>query len=208
MVETIRSATADDLDQIMAVERAWSEDARATPDKFLARLRRFPRGFFVAEHDGRLLASITACPCRYDPGAPESFSRWATVTNDGYLKDPSEFADANALYIVSGVIVREARGGDIFERMLAAEQELACHMGLEYMVAGAVLPGYAAHRNRHGHVSAVDYALARRGSRPLDPLLARYERIGFRVRDARHVRPGYFPDAASLNYAALVVKEL
>ena len=37
---------------------------------------------------------------------------------------------------------------------------------------------------------------------------AMYERIGFSVSDACHVIPGYYPDDASRNYAALVVRNL
>ena len=56
-----------DLAGIMDVETSWPEGSRATSDKFIARLEKFPQGFYVTERDDRLLATITACPCRYDP---------------------------------------------------------------------------------------------------------------------------------------------
>jgi hypothetical protein len=206
--DLIRPATRADLSGIMAVEQSWPPPARATADKFLARLERFPEGFHVLERDGALVATITACPCRYDPGAPDRFRNWNQVTNAGRLREVGETSECNALYIVSGVIIESARGGDVFERMIGAEVETARRLGLVWVLAGAVIPGYAGYCRRHGEVPAADYVFLRRGGRPLDPLLAMYERIGFHVPDRAHVRPDYFPDLASLNYAALVVRPL
>ena len=110
--------------------------------------------------------------------------------------------------IVSGVIVKDARGGDIFERMINTEVELARSLGLRFVIAGAVIPGYARYREKHSAVSAEDYVFLRKGSHPLDPLLSMYDEIGFVVPDKKHVLPNYFPSLASLDYAALVVRKL
>ena len=208
MDDVIRNATLSDLAGIMEVETSWPEGSRATEDKFTARLEKFPEGFYVTERDDRLIATITACPCCYDPTDLALFSSWDAATNEGYLYQVGTTENYNALYIVSGVIAKGERGGDIFERMINVEVELARSLGMHFVIAGAVIPGYAKYREKHGSVSAEDYVFLRRGSHPFDPLLSKYDGIGFVVPDKKHVLPDYFPDLASLNYAALVVREL
>lgn len=43
----------DYLDAIMKVEESWPENQCASKEKFLARLEKFPDGFFVAEFRGQ-----------------------------------------------------------------------------------------------------------------------------------------------------------
>src|SRR4051812_48333915 len=98
-----RNAAPEDLGEILRVEQSWPEDSRAGADKFLARMQRFPQGFFLGsiEEDGedRLIGTITSMPLRY--AGPESFSDWSTVTNNGYLFERFDLAACNAIYIVS-----------------------------------------------------------------------------------------------------------
>jgi hypothetical protein len=207
---TIRPATPDDLPAILRVEDSWHEQGRAGADKFLARLERFPQGFFLAcvgDSAEQVVATITAMPTHYQADDVSRFSNWDAVTGNGYLA-PFDLAACNALYIVSGVIDQRYRGQDIFAPMVLREVALAQSLGLRYVLAGAVLPGYAKHCQRHGECLAHDYCASRRGQHLLDPLLAMYEAIGFGVPDARHVIAEYFPDDASRNHAALVVRDL
>jgi hypothetical protein len=208
----IRPATPNDLPAILEVEQSWPEDARASADKFLARLEKFPQGFLLAcvsDDSGkqRVVGTITAMPLRYDPLAIDRFKTWDQVTNNGYLHDV-DLASCNALYIVSGVIDSRYRGINVFGPGVLREVELAQSLGMRYIVAGAVIPGYKKYCRQHGEVSAYDYCTTRRGSHLADPLLAMYETIGFSVRDAQHVIQEYYPDDASRNFAALVVRDL
>jgi len=59
-----------------------------------------------------------------------------------------------------------------------------------------------------GALPAWDYCQMRKGSKPVDPLLAMYETIHFKVPNNLHVVSEYYPDDASRNYAALVVRDL
>lgn len=207
---SIRPATPADLPAILRVEESWHEQGRAGNDKFLARLDKFPQGFFLAcagESAEEVVATITATPILYQPDNLSRFSNWDEVTGNGYLH-PVELAACNALYIVSGIIDRRYRGQDIFAPMVLREVTLAQHLGLRYVLAGAVLPGYDKHCQRDGECTAYDYCTTRRGQHLLDPLLAMYAAIGFSVPDARHVIAEYFPDDASRNHAALVVRDL
>lgn len=203
-----RPAAADDLPGILQVEQSWPEASRAGADKFRARLARFPQGFFVACLGEKIVATITAMPAAYEPQRVGEYRDWASVTNDGYLFERSDLAGCNAVYIVSGVIDKDHRTLDIFDPMVLQEVELARRLGLRYVVAGAVLPGFRKYADDHPGIGAYEYCATRRGSRLVDPLLAMYERIGFSVPDARHVIAGYYPDDASRNYAALVVRDV
>lgn len=211
---SIKNATPADIPCILQVEQSWPEDGRADADKFLSRLARFPQGFFLAfvadpAMPGKEVAAatITTMPLVYQPVDVRNFDNWNEVTNHGYLPDAAP-ASCNALYIVSGVIDNRFRGLNIFSPMVLREVELAQSMGLRYIVAGAVLPGYQKFCAQHGEVNAFDYCATRRGKHLVDPLLAMYEAIGFSVPNAQHVIAEYYPDDASRNFAALVVRDL
>lgn len=208
----IRHATTADLPGVMQVEQSWPEDGRAGADKFLARLEKFPQGFFIAcvndeGEEQAVAATITAMPLDYASSATDDFRSWDQVTNRGYLYD-REVAHCNALYIVSGVIDSRHRGLNIFSPMVLQEVALAQSLGMRYVLAGAVLPGYQKYCQQQGDTSAFDYCSTRRGKHLVDPLLAMYETIGFSVPNAQHVIAEYYPDDASRNFAALVVRDL
>ena len=206
---TIRRATLDDLDGIMHVEKSWPEPARAPQEKFIARLERFPEGFLVATHENNIVATLTACLTNYDPDHPERLSNWQTVTNDGYLYEGQSTKENNSLYIVSGVVAKDYSGSeDLFSESMLMQYALAKDLGLEYMLGGAVLPGYSRHLKKHQEVSAAEYVMTTKAGKPIDPLLCKYHQIGFKVPDERHVIKNYFPDDASKNYAAIVVRQV
>jgi hypothetical protein len=211
---SIRNATPADLPGILQVEQSWPEGSRAGADKFLSRLARFPQGFFLAsipdperENAEIVVATMTAMPLNYRPDDLHDFENWNRVTNQGYLYETDLFA-CNALYIVSGVIDARYRGLNLFTPAVLRETALAQSLGLRYVLAGAVIPGYRKFCERHGELSAFDYCVTRRGKHLVDPLLALYDAIGFSVPNAHHVLPEYYPDDASRNFAALVVRDL
>ena len=207
-----RSATPADLPGILAVEQSWREESRAGADKFQARLARFPQGFFVATLDEgggqKIIATATSMPVRYDPAHLDHFTSWDAVTNNGYLFEHVDAADCNALYVVSGVIDHAYRGLNVFGPGILMIVKLAAALGMRYTLGGAVIPGYQRYRQKHGETDAYQYCITRVGKHLADPLLALYESIGFSVPDRQHVIKGYYPDDASRNYAALVVRDL
>lgn len=211
---SIRNATPSDLEAILHVEQSWDEAGRAGADKFLSRLARFPQGFFLALipdpelHRAEIVvATVTTMPMVYAVDGVRDFGNWNAVTNYGYLPVETPAA-CNALYIVSGVIDHRYRGLTIFAPMVLREVALAKSMGLRYVIAGAVLPSYRKFCEQHGETDSFEYCATRRGKHLADPLLAMYEAIGFSVPDSNHVLAEYYPDDASRNFAALVVRDL
>ena len=204
----VRNALEADLDQVMDVEQSWPEHERASRDKFVARLDRFPAGFFVALQDGRIRATMTACPIVYSPDRLDRFRTWDEVTNCGFLHEIGPLDTYNAICLVSGVVQQACRGGDLFQRLIRAEVSLAGRLAFQYVVAGAVIPRYAWYCDKYGEIPAEQYVFLKRGQRFLDPFMERYRQLGFRVPDGNHVIREFFPDVASRSYAALVVRKI
>lgn len=209
---SIRRASIEDLPQIMDVEQSWNEEGRAGIDKFHSRLEHYKDAFFLASVTDNnkattVVATITALPVEYNPSNLSTFKDWDTATNNGFFF-PKTPANANALYIASGIIDKSYRGENIFHDMVSKEVETASELGLRYIVAGAVIPGYKQYCQTNGDISAYDYCSKHRGKRLVDPLLQMYSGLHFHVRNEAHVIPNYFPDDASCNYAALVVRDL
>ena len=204
----VRNALDADLDQIMEVEQSWPQSERAPREKFVARLGKFPAGFFVAEQDGCIRGTMTSCPTVYAPDRLDHFQSWDQVTNSGFLHDVRALNGYNAVCLVSGVVQRGWRGGDLFQRLVLAEVDLARRLALRYVVAGAVIPRYDWYCKKHGVIPAEQYVFLKRGQRFVDPFMELYHQLGFRVPDPDHVIEDYFPDEASKNYAALVVREV
>lgn len=207
-----RNATLDDLPEILRVEESWPEEGRAGADKFISRIERFGQGFLLPhfiDPEGKelIVATISSMPMHYAPEQVTEIQSWNQVTNGGYLHDAAP-ANWNALYIVSGVIGYQYRGSNIFAPSVLRIVELAHALGKRFVLAGAVIPGYRKFCEKNGGMPAFEYCRTRRGNHLVDPLLAMYEGIGFSVPDARHVIPEYYPDDASKNYAAIVVRDL
>lgn len=201
----IRNASLNDLDGIMDVEQDWPEGQRATKDKFIARFDRFPQGFFVAEIDEEIVGTSTSCLANYNPVHPEVYESWNAVTNNGYIRKPEEIKNPNALYIVSIGIKKSYRGKGIFNKFAKAQVEIAVSLGLPYVLAGAIMPGYDSYCRKYGDIPAEEYAFSKIGHRLRDQLLEIWRRLNFYVPDKRHIIKDYYSDTKSRNFSALVV---
>lgn len=208
----VRNASIWDLDAILKVEESWPEGGRASAEKFISRINKFAEGFFLickrdANNQEKVVATVTSMPLFYDPNEVKAFTNWDAVTNQGMLFD-CDYKGKNALYIVSGVIDKEHRGENIFEIGVMSAVKKAQEKGLRYTIAGAVIPGYRKHCEIKGNQPAWEYCQTRKASKLIDPLLSMYEKIHFHVPHSSHVITEYYPDDASRNYAALVVRDL
>ncbi|WP_437924551.1 hypothetical protein WMF37_36845 [Sorangium sp. So ce291] len=202
-----RQASIADIDGIMRVEDDWPEHQRATRETMLVRLEKFPQGFWVFEQEGEIIGTLTSCPTRYERGGRKGWKSWDEVTNHGNLPD-IDMASANALYLVSGTLRREARGARTYALLIETPVRLAEELGLDYVVAGAKIPGYDAYCRRRGEVDARDYAFMQLNGCLIDPFLEMYRGYGFTVPDRDHIVSDFYPDGPSRNYGAIVVREL
>jgi hypothetical protein len=203
----VRKACLADIDAIMRVEEEWPEYQRAARDKMLIRLQKYPDGFWVFLGEGEVVGTLTSCPIRYEPNMLGVFKSWDEVTNNGYFPDIDP-AQANALYLASGVLSQKARGGKTYSLLVDTPVKHAESAGLDYVVAGAKIPGYDAYCRRHGEVDARDYAFMKLNGCLVDPFLEMYRGFGFAVPDRNHVVKDFYPDLPSRNYGAIVVKRV
>jgi hypothetical protein len=207
MTLEVREATLADLDDIMRIEEDWPPEQRASREQMRVRLEKFAEGFWLFERDGELIGTLMSCPWRYDPSKMSEISTWDKVTGHGYLPDIDP-GTANALYLVSGSLRRNARGGTAYAVMMETPVALAERLGFDYVVTGAKIPGYDAYCRRFGEVDAKDYAFLRVNGCLVDPFLEMYRGHGYVVPDRAHVVPGYYPDPPSRDHGAIIVRRV
>jgi hypothetical protein len=202
-----RNATLADLPQLMELEQEWPVHVRAAEQDLALRLKKFAAGFFIASDHSGMIASIISHPYLYSPGELVNFQSWGQIVQQCYHQDIS-LDQTNAIYIVAGTTRKTPYVTELFNTGIELVESLARAMGKQYVIAGALLPGFAKYRKKHAHVSASDYAFTQSQGRYIDPLLEKYRRMGFHVPDKNHVVENYFPDDNSLGFSALVVKDL
>lgn len=200
-----RTATLSDLSQLVILENEWPENARATEDQLRERILKFPKGFFIAEDETGIVASIICCPYDYQPNDLSNFSSWDVVISKGYS---GNLAETNALYVVSGTTKKSRYSSDLFDAGVTHVVDLAKAMGKQYVVAGCLLPGYAKFKEKNKDATADEYVFTKVQERFVDPLIEKYRRLQFIVPNKHHVIANYFPHEDSLNYSALAVRNL
>jgi hypothetical protein len=203
---SIRTVKPSDIHQLVELEKEWPEDARATQQELQNRIDKFRQGFFIAENETGIIASIISYPYHYQPGDLSNFASWEMVAAKCYHTHELP-ADANALYILSGTS-KPGYGSDLFDGGVNHVVDLGREMGKHYIIGGCLLPGYARYISKHEPISAGDYVFKKSQGRYIDPLIEKYRRLAFYVPDKNHVIANYFPHAPSLNYSALVVRDL
>jgi hypothetical protein len=203
----VRQAELADLDRIMDVEGDWEESQRASRDQMRLRLRKFPEGFWLYEQEGEVVGTLMSFPLRYSPDEVSQLTSWDQVTNNGNYPD-IDLSSSNTLYLPSGSLKKSARGGTAYALMMETPVRLAEQLGLDYVIAGAKIPGYDAYCRRHGEIDARDYAFLRLGGCLVDPFLEMYRGHDYHVPDRSHVVANYYPDPPSRDYAAIVVREV
>jgi len=207
MMFQIRNANQHDLEQLLELEKIWPEASRATERDLSLRIEAFAAGYFVVEDDAGIYASFIAHPYHYNPNDLSNFKSWNHVNTSCFLKQTMP-DDGNALYIISATNKKPKPGWKLLRRCMEHVLKLAYAMNKNYILAGVLLPGYAKFLKKHGAIDPEEYAFKQINGRFVDPLIEKLRHVGFYVPTKQHVIAHYFPDAASLNYSALVVKSL
>ncbi len=206
-----RNAESGDLSALMNLEESWPENERATAAQLSSRINRYPQGFLITldtDFPGEIIGSLSSCPIEYSPDHPEAISSWNKASNDGLLPENSGSIKTDTLYLVSSVVRESRRGGTIYKQQVLEFSKRAKAMGYKRILSGAIIPGYKTYCERNGPISAGRYVMMQRAGGPLDPFLRVLHKFNYRVPNEAHVISDYYPDEASLCYAALVVCEL
>ncbi len=204
---TGRNAEKFDINNLLALERVWPENQRATKEILLQRLEIFQDGFFIAEDNSGILATIICYPYNYDPRNLSNYNNWNSVINKCYSNCPNT-STTNALYIASGTSKPNKFQSILFELGINHVINLGKQLQKKYIVGGSLLPGYSRYIEKNEHILANEYVSTKQNNKFVDPLIEKYRKLGFKVPDKNHVIPDYFPCESSLNYSALVVKEI
>lgn len=202
----IRTVEQSDIKELVELEKEWPENARASEQTLLDRINKFQQGYFIAENETGIIASIISFPYLYFPYDLSNFHNWEMVVKKCYESDEIP-ANTNALYILSGTS-KPGYGSDLFDGGVNHVVELANKMDKQYVIGGCLIPGYARYLAKRECISAADYVFKKTQNRFVDPLIEKYRRLGFFVPDKNHVLANYFPHESSLNYSVLTIKDL
>lgn len=203
----IRNVRANEMEEIKRCDtemwvgegEAWQEVWWDQEGMYGARLKIFPKGFFGAYKDGRLVGFTTSLIINYNPGE-KKLGSWNEITGDGYFKthNPS----GNALYVASLAISKHSRGQGIGTLLCEAQKRLTVELGLDYLVLGARIPGFRTYKEKNPGGTPEDYLRQKNEkNEPLDPEVRFYARNGLLV---DYVIPDYEEDRDSMNYGVVM----
>lgn len=203
---TIRSATFDDLDGIMEVEKKkWEEGTGATLEIMRRRIeicnKKEPYHFFVSEEDGDITGYVVVQPTNL---TPEICVSWDASTDNGRMEKTYEPNGVN-LYVVSiGAISPPKASADTADRLIARIIDVWCQHGGVIMFT-ARMPGFASAHEKTG-ISPEQYCMEKRldGS-PQDAGIYFYWSRSGGVHPARLLKNGFPSDKRSGGHAVLYV---
>lgn len=193
----IRSATADDVAAVIALQRRvyptippWSQA------KLKGQLEVFPQGQVVAAMDGDVVGYAGSLIVRWDDWAETH--TWREITGAGTFEhhDPS----GRTLYGAEVFVDPALQGSGVGHRLYEARRTLCRAMNLKRIIACGRLPGYHAHADV---LSAEGYAQRVVWGDLRDPVLSFQLREGFSYCG---VIEGYLPeDVDSRGHASIIV---
>lgn len=164
---------------------------------FASQYEVFPEGQIVVVMDGQVIGQGSGFFCDFDFAHPGH--RFAEFCDGFYFRTHQP---AGAYYYGADISVHPAhRGRGIGRRIYEARKALVRRYGRRGIVAGALLPGYAAVRTQ---LSVPEYVAQVVAGQRSDPTLSFQLAQGFQVRG---LLPDYIADSASDGYAALIVWE-
>ena len=193
----VRTATAEDLDALVALERTVWGEAGATREQLAARLRNVPDGNLVAVTESGIVVAYAAfCLLDYDDHVGRGSVSWYDLSGSG-TADTHVPGGPDLFGISLGALPEAPPGASV--AVLVEVTRVGLVLGCRRGVLGARLPGYAGHADR---MSIDEYIAAEiEPGVALDPELRFYNRLGL-----EHLGPvkDYFEDPDSLNWGLVV----
>ena len=199
-LETIKPKYAEALERLqLECFPTLGRHELMTEEHFLSHCRVFPEGDFVAldESNGKRVVGLgSGFLTSFDFDNPNH--TFQEVIVGGYYTNHDPEGD---WYYGADISVHpDYRGHGIGKMLYEARKDLVRERGLKGIVAGGVLPGYAAHRE----LSVPEYVQKVLSGELTDPTLTFQLKNGFEVRG---LLEEYLEDAASDNWATLIVWE-
>ena len=196
----VRNTTKDMAARLAEIQRACfptlSEKQLITEQHFSAHVDLFPEGqHAVLTDDGLVVASST--DIRYNINFNHIEHRYMDVSGNNWLK--SHDPNGEWLYGIDIGVHPDWRGHRLSSLLYTARKNLAQELGLRGHVAGGMLKGYHAHKDKLSVEAYVDKVVA---GELFDPVLSVQLRQGFSVAG---IIQDYLDDPSCDNKAALIV---
>lgn len=122
---TIRPAQISDLNEILKVERsAFPKHLQAKKNTFLERLKLFPTGFLIAEHNGKIVAISTAL----------IIDKSSSIKDLDYPPQQIFRSDGNTYYLRSLAVDKQFQKQGIGKKLINAHLQNARVQGLKTFV--------------------------------------------------------------------------
>ena len=102
----------------------------------------------------------------------------------------------------------EARSLGIREALIQTHLNLAKKLKKQYVVTGAMIPGYDAYCNEMGDVPASEYAFILKDGKPIDPTLKKLKSLGLELPNPSHIISNFYQSVASRDHGALLVCDI
>lgn len=191
----VRNAVIADIPAIVELSgRVYGADFCYIPEMVAGHLAHFPKGQFVVEADGKVVAYCATF--RIAEAIAMKPHTWRSITGGGYAARHDPLGDW--LYGMEVCVDPTQRGLRIGRRLYDARKKLCVSLGLKGIVFGGRLPGYS--RRRKQFESPQAYVEAVQAARVRDNTLSFQLRNGFELVG---VLESYLPsDKESLGYAA------
>ena len=196
VLTTLRAEHAEGLERLqIACFPTLAPFERMRQEHFLSHAALFPEGNFVVLDGKKVVGLGSGFLTNFDFTAKHTF--WEAVSEGFYTRhDPN-----GAWYYGGDISVHpDYRGFGLGRKLYGARKEVVRRLGRRGIVAGGMLPGYAAHKSMsiHGYVQKVV------AGELSDPTLSFQLKNGFEVRG---LLENYLDDDASDGWATLIVWE-
>ena len=195
----VRPYAASDFDALIGIQRAsfpppFPEELWWTKDQLAKHVHFYPEGALCVEVGGEIAGSITGLLTDFDAASAQH--SWSEATADGSITNHNP--QGKTLYIADICVSPAFRKMDLGKLLMQSYYERAVHDGLDRVLGGGRMPGYA----RHAAELSAEAYLARVESGELkDSVITFLLRCG---RTPVCIIADYLEDAESLNYAALM----
>lgn len=197
-ITTLQSEHAEGLEQLQEdCYPTLAPSERMRREHFLSHARLFPEGNFVALLGDRIVGLGSGFLTDFDLDRPNH--TFQEIIAGGFYThhDPQ-----GAWYYGGDISVHpEVCGVGVGRRLYEARKGVVRRLRRRGIVAGGLLPGFAAYK---GELSVHDYVAKVVAGELTDPTLSFQLRNGFRV---QVLLPDYIEDSASDNWATLIVWE-
>ena len=171
-----------------------ADSSRFKVPHFESHLRVFPEGQWVALEGERVIAMSAGFLYTFDFDAPHH--TFDEIIGYGFFTRHD--SQGRHFYGADVSVHPDHRGRGLARRLYDARKALVCTHGLDGIVTGAMIPGFAFYK---AAIGAPTYVARVQSGEIFDPTLSVQLRQGFRIRG---LLPHYLPDTATDGWAVLI----